>query len=135
MKAVTVLYEIVPAGTDESGSGQALKYSQTVSTGDTDELCTVSIRYKGINSEKTGEASQLIEKAVMGEDFTDVPDPNTALALSVAEFGMVLRDSEYKGTSSLTGAMKIAEAVYEENGNWMAKEHAEMISKLIRQSR
>ena len=134
-KAVTVLYEIVPAGTDESGSGQALKYSQTVSTGDTDELCTVSIRYKGINSEKTGEASQLIEKAVMGEDFTDVPDPNTALALSVAEFGMVLRDSEYKGTSSLTGAMKIAEAVYAENGNWMAKEHAEMISKLIRQSR
>ena len=134
-KAVTALYEIIPAGTGEEGSGQAMRYSQTVSTGDTDELCTVSIRYKGINSEKTGEASRLTEKAVNAADLTDIPDMNTALAISVAELGMVLRDSEYKGTASLTSAMKIADAVYEENGNWMAKEHADLIRKLISQSR
>jgi len=47
----------------------------------------------------------------MGEDFR--------FAAAVAEFGLVLRDSPYKGTASLDGAIKQAEGAkqYDPNGH------------------
>ncbi len=134
-KSVTALYEVVlPDGSQET-SVPELKYSKTTSSGNTTELCTVAVRYKDPGSGRTGEASRLVEKPVMAEDFEELPDENTALAVSLAEFGMVLRDSQYKGTATLSSAELIADAVASETGSELVQSYARLIGVLKEQSR
>ncbi len=133
-KAVTALYEVVPAGEENVTDTPDLKYSKTEAAGDTDDLCTVSIRYKDINSGKTGSESRLVEKPVLAADYHEIPDANTALAISLAEAGMTIRDSEYKGTATLTSAEAIAKAVAAETGNDLALSWADLLRTLISQS-
>lgn len=133
-KSVTALYELVPAGGQGETSTPDLKYSKTETTGDAKELCTVAIRYKDINSAKTGAESRLVEKPVLAEDYREIPDDNTALAISLAEAGMVIRDSEYKGTATLTSAGAIAKAVAADTGSELAGSWAELLQTLIDQS-
>ena len=133
-KSVTALYEVVPAGEEKVTDTPDLKYSKTEAAGDTDDLCTVSIRYKDINSGKTGSESRLVEKPVLAADYHEIPDANTALAISLAEAGMTIRDSEYKGTATLTSAEAIAKAVAAETGNDLALSWADLLRTLISQS-
>jgi Ca-activated chloride channel family protein len=133
-KTVTALYELVPAGEKHETDVPDLKYSSTQSTGDASELCTVSVRYKEINSGKTGSESKLVEKPVLAEDYHEIPDDNTALAISLAEAGMVIRDSEYKGSATLTSARAIAGAVAADTGSDLARSWADLLRTLIEQS-
>lgn len=133
-KSVTALYEIVPAGEEGETDIPDLKYSRTEATGDSKDLCTVAVRYKDINSGKTGSGSRLVEKAVLADDYHETPDANTALAISLAEAGMVIRDSEFKGTATLTSAEAIARAAASESGNELASSWAELLHTLIEQS-
>ncbi len=96
---VTVLYEIVPA--DESKTKQ-LKYQDTVTTG-SDELMTVKLRYKM----PEGSESILSEYPVSSEVTEMTKDFKFASA--VAMFGMILNDSEYKGTSTLDAVINLAQ--------------------------
>ena len=134
-KSVTALYEIVPAGAEAETNTPELKYSRQETEGSSEEICTVAIRYKETNSGKTGSASSLIEKPVLASEFREIPGRNTALAISLAEFGMVLRDSEYKGTASLSSAEAIAQAVAEETGSELVQSYADLIGTLKEQSR
>jgi Ca-activated chloride channel family protein len=133
-KSVTALYEIVPTGEEGETDIPDLKYSRTEATGDSKDLCTVAVRYKDINSGKTGSGSRLVEKAVLADDYHETPDANTALAISLAEAGMVIRDSEFKGTATLTSAEAIARAAASESGNELASSWAELLHTLIEQS-
>ena len=133
-KSVTALYEVVPAGEESETDTPDLKYSKTETTGDSDDLCTVSIRYKEINSGKTGAESRLVERPVLAADYHEIPDYNTALAISLAEAGMVIRDSEYRGSATLTSAQAIAETVAAETDNDLALSWAELLRTLISQS-
>ena len=133
-KTVTALYELVPAGQKHETDVPDLKYSNTESTGNASELCTVSIRYKDINSGKTGSESKLVEKPVLAADYHEIPDDNTALAISLAEAGMVIRDSEYKGSATLTSARAIAGAVAADTGSDLARSWADLLRTLIGQS-
>ena len=133
-KTVTALYELVAAGEKHETDVPDLKYSSTESTGDTGELCTVSIRYKDINSGKTGSESKLVEKPVLAADYHEIPDDNTALAISLAEAGMVIRGSEYKGSATLTSARAIAGAVAADTGSDLALSWADLLRTLIEQS-
>jgi Ca-activated chloride channel family protein len=99
---VTALYEIIPAGLQSSYVNviDNLKYQKgelTKKAERSDEYATVKLRYKKTNESK----SQLIEKVI---DKTPVAFDNTSgnfkLAASVAEFGLLLRDSKYKGNAS-----------------------------------
>ena len=134
-KSVTALYELVPAGSAGETSVPDLKYSQTETSGNDTDICTIAIRYKDVNSAKSGSASQLIEKTVLAEEFREIPDVNTALAISLAEFGMVLRDSEYRGTASLSGAEAIAQAAAEVTRDELIQSYADLIHTLREQSR
>lgn len=96
---VTALYEVVLTG----GSGQKLRYqseekaeSKTESKYD-NEYCAVSIRYK----EPDGDTSKLLTYPVDTRIKSAGPSDDFLFAASVAEAGMVLADSEYKGDSSL----------------------------------
>ena len=133
-KSVTALYEIVPAGEKGETDVPDLKYSRTEAAGDSKDLCTVAIRYKDINSGKTGSESKLIEKAVLADDYRETPDANTALAISLAEAGMVIRDSEFKGTATLTSAEAIARAAAAVSASEPAESWAELLHTLIEQS-
>jgi Ca-activated chloride channel family protein len=109
---VTALYEIAPSGSDERiPSIDPLKYQgskrlSTASEGDySDEYLTIKIRYK----KPGGNTSILFEKPV--KDYViemEDASENLKFAAAVSEFGMILRNSEFKGTSTLEQAEKLA---------------------------
>ncbi len=108
--AVTALYEVVPAGSEPNSAASVppvdrLKYqadpiAAAPSLGKTGspEMLTVKLRYK----EPAGETSKLIERPFVddGKQFASAT-PDFKFAAAVAEFGMILRGSEYKGKGSL----------------------------------
>jgi Ca-activated chloride channel homolog len=98
--SVTALYEIVPAGVSAPGPGvDPLKYqdagrpSAAASSG---ELMTVKLRYK----EPDGERSRQESVAVLAGKPSASSSADLRLASAVASFGMLLRDSEHKGSAS-----------------------------------
>ncbi len=109
---VTALYELVPAGSDEKiPSVDPLKYQESKKTKDTSvssyssEYLTIKIRYK----KPDGVTSMLMEKPV--KDYVNSMDDasdNLRFAAAVSEFGMILRNSEYKGSSTFEQAQKLA---------------------------
>jgi Ca-activated chloride channel family protein len=108
---VTALYELIPAGSDEKiPSIDPLKYQVSGSNyykqNDlSEEYLTVKIRYK----KPDGNASVLFEKPVRGyiNDLEDESD-NLRFAAAVTEFGMILRNSEFKGIATLESAAHLA---------------------------
>ena len=109
---VTALYELVPAGSDEKiPSVDPLKYQGADRTNVTagnnyqNEYLTIKIRYK----KPDGITSMLLEKPVKNyiNDMEDTSD-NLRFAAAVSEFGMILRNSEFKGKATLEDAAKLA---------------------------
>ncbi len=108
---VTALYELVPAGADEKvPSVDPLKYQKRdeIKTGTSSysgEYLTIKIRYKKAD----GNTSMLLDKAVSGRVKGSVEaTDNLMFAAAVAEFGMLLRNSEFKGTSTFESAEALA---------------------------
>ncbi len=101
---VTVLYEIIPAGSDFEIPSVSSKYQKETagSSSASGELLTVNLRYK----EPDEDTSVLREYPVSMDDFSPEMDPDTSWAAGVAQAGMLLRDSEYAGNSSF-------EAIYD----------------------
>lgn len=97
--SVTVLYEIIPSNGEVSSN---LKYQKAETTG-SDELMTVKIRYKM----PEGTESILSEYPVSPE-VTETPDDDFRFAAAVAELGMILNESEYKGASSYDSVLTLA---------------------------
>ncbi len=97
---VTALYELVLTDQAELAMhDMTLKYQENDIANPSDmELMTVSLRYK----EPEGTESRLLEYPIAAQESTnrDIPE-NLAFASAVAEFGMLLRDSEYAGDASL----------------------------------
>lgn len=108
--SVTALYEIVPAGQKVENPGvDKLKYSPIVksNTRFTDELMTVKLRYKEPRETK----SRLLSIGVLDRDSSiDSASANLKLASAVAQFGLLLRDSKYKGTATLGSVESLARA-------------------------
>lgn len=105
---VTALYEIIPAGIKDAYSGNVdeLKYQKVEKKAAVfDELLTVKFRYK----EPQGMVSKLSETVLKDnpKDFDKQP-VDFRFAAAVAEVGMLLRDSEFKGKSDYDQAIKIA---------------------------
>jgi len=106
---VTALYEIVPAGSGERRiSIDPLKYqlSRYIKEENySDEMLTIKVRYK----KPQGNSSMLLEKTVKDSaDEIEEASDNLRFAAAVAEFGMILRDSEFRGSSTLEEAARLA---------------------------
>lgn len=109
---VTALYEIVPVGVEfENKSVDPLKY-QAQKTEATkgkfgSELLTVKIRYK----EPDGSKSKLLAQTVKSskKNWKQATN-NFKWAAAIAEFGMILRDSEYIDMDSYAQVLEMAEA-------------------------
>ncbi len=100
---VTVLYEIIEATGDEESS---LKYQTNQATG-SDEYLTVSVRAKAPD----GDESKLYEYPVGEESVTSEMPDCMKFAAAVSEVGMLLRDSQYAGTSSYEAALALIESI------------------------
>lgn len=108
---VTALYEIVPAGAVLPGSVDELKYQKVekkntaASPSASGEWLTVKLRYK----KPEGDISSKIEHPVGGEakEFASA-SPDFKFASAVAGFGMLLRDSEFKGNATFDGVREMA---------------------------
>ena len=108
---VTALYEIIPVGvnSDFLKGVDSLKYQKNIvplsKSSYTDEMMTVKFRYKTPD----GEVSKLIEHPVLDKQITIVKtSDNFRFASSVAEFGMLLRNSAFKSSSSFDNVLIMA---------------------------
>lgn len=106
---VTAIYELVPAGSEEEGpSIDPLKYQEErrlVEEGISKELLTIKLRYKKPDGEKSILMEIPVKKKVLAFDKSS---PDLRFSAAVASFGMILRDSEHKGTSKLDSVIEMA---------------------------
>lgn len=100
---VTVLYEIVPAdGADQSAP---LRYQQTSpARAHNDEVGLVKLRYKTPQASNSTEFSHVIAAHHSA-------GPQLAWAAGVAELGLLLRHSEFRGQASFDGVLSRVEAI------------------------
>ncbi len=128
---VTALYELVPAGSDENiPSIDPLRYQvnrgKEIKENDfRDECLLVKLRYK----KPDGKTSMLFEKPVAGyvNDLDDTSD-NMRFAAAVSEFGMILRNSGFKGTATLESAAKLARSARGEDEDGYRSELIRLIN-------
>ena len=103
---VTILYELVPAkGSIASNEVDPLKYQNTTTIYRSNEMATIKFRYKRPNANKSTEMVHVI-----GNDTKSImhASDNIRFASSVAMFGMLLKNSEYKGTFNYNTVLTLA---------------------------
>lgn len=119
---VTVLYEIVPAGSDfdvpaaEHKYGQDSNQANTSETASQDvkdksdsaedytgELATVNVRYK----EPDGDKSSLVSRVVKTDSYSSEMSVDMSAASAVAAYGMILKNSEYVGSADFDMVMAL----------------------------
>ena len=113
--SVTALYEVELTNSGESYRGVSLEFASEHKTEPVDdngrsELCKLSVTYKPV-----GESGDIYESQLFGmEKYNKEPSKNLKLASAVAEFAMLLRNSEYKGESNYEYIMNIAQSIENE---------------------
>ena len=129
---VTALYEIIPVGVNapELKKVDELKYEKTnvekVDFSNSSDVMTVKFRYK----KPDGDKSLLLEKVITGNavGFKQASE-NIRLAAGLAQFGMLLRNSEYKGSGGYTLAMNLIDALTKNDKDGYRGELAQLIKK------
>lgn len=108
---VTALYEIIPAGvkSDFLKGVDALKYQKNTTalsrTNFNEEIMTIKFRYKTPGNE----VSKLIVHPVMDKAVSlSKISENFRFAAAVAEFGLVLRQSEFRAQASYSSVLQLA---------------------------
>lgn len=120
---VTALYEIIPAGSDEKvDNTDPLEYQQTnvVKSGD---IMTVKLRYKKPDED----VSKLIVQKIKESDKKSNNSDNFTFASAVAEFGMLLRESEFKSNSSYSQVLTLAKTAKGEDKEGYRSEFMKLV--------
>ncbi len=126
---VTALYEIVPVDSKQEIPETKLKYqeSQTDTGVKNGEWLNLKIRYK----EPEEEESILKEYPVKEEDYAKEPSEDFYFAAAVAEFGLILRDSAYKGEASFENVRALLKKVDSDEDDYK-DEFVYLVKKLQR---
>lgn len=108
---VTALYEVIPVGVKSSflEKVDSLKYQRNIvplsTSSHSNEIMTVKFRYKAPD----GDVSKLIEHPVIDKQVGIAgTSDNFRFAAAVSEFGMLLRNSEFKSEASFDDVLKWA---------------------------
>ncbi len=99
---VTALYELVPMDSAMEIPSVETKY-QNASSSASSEWLTVNVRAK----EPDGDISKLYSYPVDSSAYHEIMSDNLRFAAAVAEFGMLLRDSQWKGTATYAQALDL----------------------------
>jgi Ca-activated chloride channel homolog len=105
---VTALYELVPPGNAPAPGVDPLKYQkppQASANGGSDEMLTLKIRSKEPDSEKSVLSEYTVKNTP--RKFSEASQ-DFKFASAVAAFGMVLRDSPYRGNATFDSALQWA---------------------------
>jgi Ca-activated chloride channel homolog len=126
---VTALYEIIPKGAPASvQTTDPLKYQKSTLTdkAKSGEMVTIKFRYKPIGSE----TSKLIVKTV-GSQCTSLKSTSSDLrfAAAVAGFGMLLRESTFKGDATYNSIYELAENAITDKTDEEKSELLDLIKK------
>ncbi len=126
---VTALYEIIPAGVKSPflKDVDPLKYQKTNGkVSDSKEILTVKFRYKSPDKN----TSELIVHPVEdnGVAFNSTSS-NFRFAASVAGFGMLLRQSEFKGNMGYNNILQMANAAMGNDKEGYRKEFVSLVKK------
>ncbi len=123
--SVTALYEIVPAGVEAAvPSVDPLRYQASrpaSAAAESDEWMTVKLRHKAPDSDE----SRLLSIAVSG--IAASPSANLRFASAVAEFGMLLRESEHKGSAGFGDVLSWAEGARGQDREGYRAEFLELV--------
>ncbi|MCB9757970.1 MAG: VWA domain-containing protein [Candidatus Omnitrophica bacterium] len=93
---VTALYEIVPVdSTEQFAKVDELTYQKSQNI-PSEDLATVKLRYK----EPDQDISQLIQQSISRANIVQELTDDFQFAAAVVEFGLLLKDSQYKANSS-----------------------------------
>ena len=109
--SVTALYEIIPAGSPNDGSlrrPDSLRYQTSATsrgTPRTTELGFVKVRYKTPD----GDRSRLLSQPIAATP-AETASPDFRFQQAVAEFGLLLKNSSYKGSASFSDVIAAARA-------------------------
>lgn len=125
---VTALYELIPVGVESDfiEDVDPMRYSKgnNSSLGKNDEIMNIKFRYK----KPDGKKSMLIEHPVDDESMAKTSE-NFRFVTAVAEFGMLLNNSEFKQASSFVQARKLANGAIGRDEEGYRKEFIELIGK------
>jgi len=128
---VTALYELIPTGMKDTmlKTVDALRYQKVKPLSKSsfdDEVMNIKLRYK----QPDGDKSVLIGHPLkdQNEAFNST-SANFRFAAAVAEFGLLLRNSEYKGKSGFASVQQIAGAAIAEDGEGYKKEFIDLVKK------
>jgi len=117
---VTALYEVVPVGSAYGNKDiddlkyQENKKSVSLPKDATGEICTIKFRYKPIGEEE----SKLIVVPVMDENISLIASSDDfRLSAAVAGFGMLLRDSKYRGDLQYEEVLALAKGALSSDKN------------------
>ena len=102
---VTALYELVMANEKNSSKIDKLKYQKNKISDKSfgEEIATIKLRYKTTDSNSSILMTRLVK---LSSD--DISKNDFNFAMSVASFGMLLRDSKYKGDITYQKLIKLA---------------------------
>jgi Ca-activated chloride channel family protein len=109
--SVTALYELISSDSEEEvRSAGDLKYQKTGITSEalqTNEIMMVSLRYK----QPDGSESLLLTQPVIDAPLAfERTSENFRFSSAVAEFGLLLRDSQFKGEATYGHVLQLAQA-------------------------
>lgn len=120
----------MPAGRASPATEPApLKYQRAVEPTDaaaSGETLTLKLRYK----EPDGQQSKLLTSVVRdgGRSYAEADD-DFRFAAAVAAFGLVLRDSEFKGNATLATVLELARAALGADEGGYRAEFVELVRK------
>jgi Ca-activated chloride channel family protein len=131
---VTALYELVPRTRNADEEERALKYQRVpehhlTEAAGSGELLTLALRYK----EPDGQASQLLEFSLKdaGKRFGQA-SADFQFAGAVASFGMILRNSAYRGNATLASVEEIAASSLTDDPGGHRAEFLDLVRKTER---
>jgi Ca-activated chloride channel homolog len=129
---VTALYEVIPVGVEsnELDTLDELRYQKPANKNDATsfagELMNIKLRYK----QPDGDVSKLIQHPVMdGKLSINHASENLRFAAAVAAFGMLLRNSAYKGEGSYHLVEQLASNATTDDAEGYRKEFLELVKK------
>ncbi len=128
---VTALYELVPAGNSPAPGVDPLKYQkppQPSANAGGDEMLTLKIRSKEPDSEKSVLSEYTIKNT--SRKFSEASQ-DFKFASAVAAFGMVLRDSPYRGNASFDSSLQWAKEGKGMDKHGYREEFIRLISRAI----
>ncbi len=127
--SVTALYELIMKDNENQESNtDSLRYQQTIIRPQakiTDEIMMVKLRYKAPESQ----TSRLITTNVNHSGIRRDMPPNLQFASAVAAFGMILRDSEFKGSTNLDQVIQLVSDAAGSDPNGYRKGFVDMVEK------